>query len=219
MKKYLSLLLLIIPLFSWGQDKWKDVYTEKTWADRDRWQRANAIIHQLNISPGSTVADVGCNEGYMTIKLSAFVGSAGKVFSVDVVQSKLDNLYNNINKRNITNVEVIKGDYDNPKLPHDVLDAVIILDTYHEMDDHDKILQHLKASLKPGGRLVLCEPIAEKRRKSSRHDQEKMHELSMNYALEDLGKAGFKVIKQEDAFVDRLKEKDDIMWLIVAIKE
>lgn len=95
------------------------------------------------------MADVGSHEGYMTVKLAAVVGSAGKVLAVDVSQSKLDKLKDHLSKRNITNVELIKGDYDNPKLPLNALDAVIILDTYHEMDDHDKILQHIKASLKP----------------------------------------------------------------------
>jgi SAM-dependent methyltransferase len=114
---------------------------------------------------------------------------------------------------------MIKGDYDNPKLPLNMLDAVIILDTYHEMDDHDKMLQHIKASLKPGGRLLLCEPIAEERRNLNREDQERKHELGMNYALDDLQKAGFSIIKKQDPYVDRSKEKGDKMWLIVAAKK
>jgi ubiquinone/menaquinone biosynthesis C-methylase UbiE len=147
------------------------------------------------------------------------VGASGKVYSVDVSQSKLDKLKDNITKRSITNVEMIKGDYDNPKLPLDKLDAVIILDTYHEMDDHDKILQHIKASLRPGGRLVICEPIAEERRKLNREEQERKHELGMNYALDDLQKAGFTIIRKQDPFVDRSKEKGDKMWLIVAARK
>ncbi len=218
MKICLFILLNHLSLFLFGQDQWKDVYSEKTWTERDRWQRATEIIQELGIKPGSRVADVGCHEGYMTVKLSARVGTEGKVYAVDVVQSKLDKLEANITKRNISNVEVIKGDYDNPKLPL-MLDAVIILDTYHEMDDHDKILQHIKASLKPGGRLVICEPIAEERRNQNREDQERKHELGMNYALEDLQKAGFSIIKKQDPFVDRSKEKGDKMWLIVAAKK
>jgi SAM-dependent methyltransferase len=80
----------------------------------------------------------------------------------------------------------VKGDYDNPKLPANSLDAAIILDTYHEMDDHNEILQHIKTSLKNGGRLILCEPIAEARKKLTRVEQEKRHEIGMNFALEDL---------------------------------
>ena len=116
-------------------------------------------------------------------------------------------------------MELIKGDYDNPKLPLNALDAVIILDSYHEMDGHDKILQHIKASIKHGGRLLLCEPIADERRKLIRKDQEAKHELSISFALEDLLKAGFTILKQQDPFVDRSQEKGDKMWLIVAVKK
>lgn len=204
---------------SFAQNQWKNVYTETAWAERDKWQKADELIRQLNIKSGSKVADVGSHEGYMTVKLAAVVGSAGKVLAVDVSQSKLDKLRDHLTKRSITNVALIKGDYDNPKLPLNALDAVIILDTYHEMDDHDKILQHIKASLKPSGRLVLCEPIAEERRKLIRKDQEAKHELSMSFALEDLQKAGFSILKQQDPFVDRSKVKGDKMWLIVAVKK
>lgn len=202
-----------------AQDPWKNVYTENAWANRDTWQQADELIRQLNLRPGSKVADVGCHEGYMTIKLGTVVGQAGKVYAVDVEQSKLDKLQAILTKRSILNVEPIKGEYDNPRLPVNSLDGVIILDTYHEMDDHDEILQHIKLALKPGGRLVLCEAIAEERRSLSREDQEQRHELGINYALEDLKKIGFTIVKQQDPFVDRSKEKGDKMWLIVAIKK
>lgn len=218
MKGYLSLLLFFISSVSLGQDPWKNVYTESSWTERDKWQKSDEIIRQLNIKVGSKVADVGSHEGYMTIKLAASVGATGKVFAVDVQQSKLDKLKEHLAERKINNVELIKGNYDDPKLPLNSLDAVIILDTYHEMDDHDKILQHIKASLKFGGRLVLCEPIAEERRKLNRDDQERKHELGMDFALGDLQRAGFTILKQLDPFVDRSKEKGDKMWLIVAAK-
>jgi len=219
MKKNIILFLLFMTILVQAQDPWKNVYTESAWAERDQWQRADEILKYLNLRTGSNVADVGCHEGYMTMKLSAVVGATGKVFAVDVEQSKLDKLNDHVAKRKITNVNIIKGDYDNPKLPVNALDAVIILDTYHEMDDHDKILQHIKAALKRGGRLILCEPIAEERRKSAREDQERRHELGMNFALADLQRAGFAIQKQQDPFADRSKEKGDKMWLIVAIKK
>jgi ubiquinone/menaquinone biosynthesis C-methylase UbiE len=202
-----------------SQDQWKNVYTEPAWTERDKWQKANELIRYLNLKQGNAVADIGCHEGYMTFKLSTTVGDKGKVYAVDVEQSRLDKLKANQAKRNIANIIVMKGEPDNPKLELNSLDAVIVLDTYHEMDDHGEILRHIKAALKPKGRLLLCEPIAEERRTLDRDDQEKKHELGMNYALMDLKKAGFVVIKQQDRFIDRTREKGDKMWLVVAMKE
>jgi len=219
MSRLLGLFFLVISSALYAQDQWKNVYSERAWTDRDRWQKADELIQNLNLKSGSQVADIGCHEGYMTVKLANKVGQSGKVFAVDVEQSKLDKLQAILTKREIKNVQPIKGDYDNPKLPLNSLDGVIILDTYHEMDDHDEILQHVKASLKAGGRLILCEAIADERRDLSREDQERKHELGMNFVLEDLKKAGFTIIKQQDIFVDRTKEKGDKMWLIVAVKK
>ena len=219
MKSISIILLFSISIYeASAQDQWKNIYRESAWTERDKWQRANELIVLLNITEGSQVADIGCHEGYMTIKLTKAVTEKGKVYAVDVNQSKLDLLKNHLEDRKINNVNLVKGDYDNPKLPINALDAIIILDTYHEMDDHDKILQHIKASLKNGGRLVLCEPIAETRRKLSRAEQEQKHELGINFALEDLKKAGFKITFQKDPFVDRSKVKGDMMWVIVAQK-
>ncbi len=213
----LAVLLVSISFHLSAQDQWKNVYTESAWIARDKWQKADELLRQLNLKPGGQVADIGCHEGYMTFKLSAVVGKKGKVYAVDVEQSKLDKLKINQEKRKITNVSAIKGDHDNPNLPLH-LDAVIIVDTYHEMDDHDEILQHIWVALKQGGRLVLCEPIAGERRKMQRADQEKKHELGINFALEDLKKAGFTLIKKQDPFVDRT-DKGDKMWIIVAVKK
>jgi len=219
MKSIAVLILTVISLSVSGQDTWKNVYRESAWAERDTWQRADEIIKLLKIKPGSHVADIGCHEGYMTIKLSREVNGKGTVYAVDVDQPKLDLLKKHLTERKIENVTLIKGDYDDPKLPANSLDAVIILDTYHEMDDHDKILAHVKTSLKYGGRLILCEPIAESRKKLTRAEQEKKHELGMNFALEDLKKAGFEIMVQKDPFVDRQKVKGDMMWIIVAQKK
>lgn len=196
---------------AFAQDSYKNVYTEAEWGARDKWQRADDIIRKMKIDNNSVVADIGCHEGYMSFKLAKV---AKTVYAVDVDQPKLDK----INKHKPSNMITVKGDYDNPKLPENSLDAVIILDTYHEMKDHDQILQHVLTALKKGGRLVICEPIAESRRDLARGDQEKRHELGMKYALDDLSKAGFTVLEKTDPFVDREKEKGDKMWIIVASK-
>jgi ubiquinone/menaquinone biosynthesis C-methylase UbiE len=214
--KVISFILILVTQVAFAQtDSYKNVYTESEWKARDVWQKPADIIRRMKIDKSSVVADIGCNEGYLTFKLSNI---ASKVYAVDVDQGKLDKLTRHKDERKVSNVTVVKGDYDDPKLPDNTLDAVVILDTYHEMDDHDEILQHIMTALKKGGRLVICEPIAESRRNSARAQQEGKHELGMKFALEDLEKAGFSIQEKTDPFVDREKVKGDKMWIIVAVK-
>ncbi len=219
MKQFLCMIpLFLITVSCHSQDQWKNIYTENAWKERDQWQRASEIIDLLKLSKGSKVADVGCHEGYMTVKLARVVGSTGKVFAVDVQQNRLDKLNAHLKDMGITNVVTVTGDYDNPYLEPNSLNGALIIDTYHEMDDHDKMLQHIKSALKAGGRLVICEPIGEERRKLQRSEQERKHELGMNYALEDLKKAGFNIIYKQDPYIDREQVKGDKMWIIVGTK-
>jgi ubiquinone/menaquinone biosynthesis C-methylase UbiE len=205
--------------FSFAQDPWKNIYSQHAWVARDRWQKSPELIRLLNIHSGGQVADVGCHEGYMSFKLAEKVEKTGIVYAVDVDAGKLEKLRKRALENNMEQIKVIKGDYDDPKLPYNTLDAVIILDTYHEMADHEEILQHIKISLKQNGRLVICEPIADSRRNLSRSEQEKKHELGIEYALTDLRHAGFRILYQKDNFIDRIKEKGDKMWVVVAVKE
>lgn len=202
-----------------GQDQWKNVYRESAWKERDAWQRAPELMKEMGARRGSVVADIGCHEGYMTVKLADVVASSGRVYAVDVDAPKLELLKQHLATRNITNVTTIKGDYDDPKLPTGQLDGVIILDTYHEMEDHDKILAHVHHALKKNGRLVICEPIEASRRSLSRSEQEARHEIALKFVEEDLIKAGFTIVRKEDPFADRTKVKGDIMWLLVAEKK
>lgn len=212
-----TLLILIFSYsFAQGQNPWKDVYKETSWAQRDTWQRPREILKFLNLERGSTVADIGCHEGYFTVKLAEEVESTGKVFAVDISQNKLDKLKKHLATRRINNVRAILGKPDNPNLPAQILNAVLIVDTYHEIAAHAEMLRHLRGALKPGGRIVLCEPISEAAESLSREEQQKKHELGINYALNDLQKAGFRILFKQENFVDRTQEKGDRMWIIVA---
>ena len=211
-------MFVLLPVVSLAQDPWKNIYSQHAWEERDTWQKANELIALLAVREGSRVADVGSHEGYMTFKLARKVGPGGVVYAVDLDQSKLDKLKKYADENRIEQIEPVKGQEDDPGLPANTLDAVLILDTYHEMDDHDQILQHIKTALIPGGRLLICEPISDARRELQRSDQERKHELAMPFALEDLKKAGFKITFKKENFIDRTKQKGDRMWVVVAEK-
>ncbi len=218
MKLLLTLMLIPCCVQLHAQDQWKNIYSQDGWVERDKWQKPEALIELLDIGKGDAVADVGCHEGYMTFKLAKHVGSHGLVYAVDLDQGKLDKLKARADENNIAQIRTVKGAENDPGLPENALDAVLILDTYHEMDAHADVLQHIKSALKKGGRLLICEPIADARKDLTRSEQERRHELGLRFAIEDLKEAGFKILFQKENFIDRTSQKGDRMWVALARK-
>src|SRR5687768_15735509 len=125
MKIVIPVAFLFLYGFSFGQDPWKNIYSQHAWAERDKWQRPAELIRMLRICEGSRVADVGCHEGYMTFKLAREVGEKGVVYAVDVETGKTEKVKKRAEENKLYQITVIKGDYDDPKLPSNTLDAVI----------------------------------------------------------------------------------------------
>lgn len=75
------------------------------------------VIEILQLRTGDTAADVGCGEGFYTVPLARFLGPSGKVWAVDINDTTLLQLKQNLAKEGLKNVEVIKGAEDDPKLP------------------------------------------------------------------------------------------------------
>jgi SAM-dependent methyltransferase len=125
--------------------------------ERAEEEQPDKAIALLGIAKGATVADIGAGNGYMTWRLAERVGPAGKVYAVDIQQEMLEMLRKNMLQRKLKNVETVLGVYDDPKLPANVLDLVILVDVYHEFSEPQKMLRRIRESLKPDGRLVLLE--------------------------------------------------------------
>jgi ubiquinone/menaquinone biosynthesis C-methylase UbiE len=194
-------------------------YAEYEWEERDDWMDVSKIFELANIGTGSLVADIGCHEGYLTVRLSKRVGESGGVYAVDVRDDRLETLRENLEDRNIKNVEVVLGDYDDPKLPMATLDAIFIMDAYHEIADYMKVLDHIHTALKPGGRILVLEKLKDRVKDKSREDQIDSHTLSSKYVKEELQEAGFLITKTIMDFGRWEREENKTMWILVAKKQ
>jgi ubiquinone/menaquinone biosynthesis C-methylase UbiE len=170
--------------------------TEQT---RETWQRVSDLFTAMGVRAGAIVADVGAGDGFLTVRLSSAVGERGKVYAVDTDEKMTDGLHRRLADARITNVDVVIGASDDPHLPADTLDSVIILNAYHEMPEGPVVLRHILHALKPGGRLVLCEPVPSTQGQS-RAAQMQNHVLGPEIVLQDLRTAGFEVVDSQDAF-------------------
>jgi ubiquinone/menaquinone biosynthesis C-methylase UbiE len=103
------------------------------------------------------VADIGAGSGYMTMRLASRVGTLGHVYANDVQPEMLQILQRRIDRARVTNVVLVQGALDDPKLPAEAMDLELMVDVYHELSHPQEMLRGLRGALKPDGRLVLLE--------------------------------------------------------------
>ena len=163
-------------------------------SERDLEEDPDRAIDVLRIEKGATVADVGAGSGYMTVKLSKKVGPQGRVYANDIQQGMLDLLNKRLVKSRITNVTTVLGTQDDPRLPSEALDLIIMVDVYHELSQPQTILRKLRSSLKPGGRLVLLEYRKEDPDVPIRPE----HKMSVADAKLEVEAEGFKLTKTNE---------------------
>ncbi len=200
--------LLIIPAM-YGQ------YSESDWKARDKWMKVAQIFEMADIHLGDDVADIGCHQGYMSLHLATYIGEKGKVYSVDVREDRLNSLNEIASERGIRNIQTILGDYDDPKLPENSIDVVLIIDAYHEMKDYREILQHVKKALKPNGRILLLEKLKREMIGKSRQEQSKAHTLAPKFVENELKEAGFEVIMIDKDLGYWEENHDKKIWVMV----
>ena len=117
-------------------------------------------MDELQIADGSRVADLGAGGGWFTIRLARRVGPNGVVYAQDIQPLMIEATSRRVEREGLRNVVPVLGTATDPKLPQDgELDAVLIVDAFHEMDDPARpdviltLLGHVARALKPQGRL------------------------------------------------------------------
>jgi len=124
----------------------------------------------------------------------------------------------------LSNVEIVKGTSDDPRLPADRLEAVLIVDSYHHFTNYQAMLEKILHALKPGGRLIIADYSFAEHRAQPRADQLKLHEIDPELVRKEVGTAGFEVVKCEDPFVKwrpgvgNTRASATDIWLMTAIR-
>jgi ubiquinone/menaquinone biosynthesis C-methylase UbiE len=119
--------------------------------DRDAYQRPDQIMDALLIGDGSRVADLGAGGGWFTVRLARRVGPNGKVYAEDVQPPMIQAIERRVTREELKNVVIVLGTQTDAKLPAGSLDAVLIVDAYHEMEQPVTLLRNIARSLKPLG--------------------------------------------------------------------
>jgi ubiquinone/menaquinone biosynthesis C-methylase UbiE len=152
------------------------------------------LLKALKLKPGQTVCDMGCGNGFYTLKMSRLVGDKGRVLAVDIQPEMLSLLDKQIKGKHIKNVDPVLSTPIDPGLPEGKVDLILIVDVYHEFSYPEEMLQAMRKSLAPGGRIAL----AEYRLEDPTVPIKLLHKMSKQQILKEYEPAGYKLAEQYD---------------------
>ncbi|MEE9609366.1 MAG: methyltransferase domain-containing protein [Myxococcota bacterium] len=163
---------------------------------RATWQRPEDIVRALALAPGDRVADLGAGEGYFLPYLAQAVGSDGRVYAVEVDSELVGKLEERFREDGAT-IEVVLGQTDDPELPDGGIDLVLIVNTYHHIEDRPGYFAKLRGDLSPTGRVAIIEPNADLTGLMGLLSEEG-HESSGAEIVEEMREAGYRPAESFD---------------------
>lgn len=159
--------------------------------EREQEEAPSKAVEALDLKPGMVVADVGVGTGYYAFRMAPKVGDAGRVLGVDIQPEMLAKLKSKADALGIRNVEGVLGTEQDPKLPKEGVDLVLMVDVYHEFEFPYEMMAAIRSSLKPGGRVVLVEY----RKEDPKVPIKEVHKMSEAQIRKEMEAAGLTWVK------------------------
>lgn len=126
-------------------------------AARDKVGEAADVMRLAGIRAGMAVADIGTGGGYYVMRVAPVVGPQGRVFAQDISMTALDRVRQRALTAGHRNVRFVQGSQANARLPDASVDIALMIHMYHEIAQPYVLLDRLRRSLKPGGRIVIVD--------------------------------------------------------------
>jgi len=158
---------------------------------RDERLQINRVMDTLGIATGKNVADIGAGSGWFTVRAAKRVGDAGIVYAVDINPEAIRYIEDRLRKEKVHNVRTILGKPDNPLLPATV-DAVLLLKTYHEINQPIALLRNLRPSLAAGAKVGVID----------RNGDGENHGVARDVVIREANEAGYRLLEQDDFVKD-----------------
>jgi|SRR5579862_5927767 len=155
---------------------------------REERLQINRVMDTLGITPGKAVADIGAGSGWFTVRAARRVGAGEMVYAVDINPEAVSYVRGRAGKEGLKNVKTILSQPDNPRLPENSVDAVLLLKTYHEVAQPVTLLQNLRAALRPGAKVGVID----------RNGNGEDHGVASDIVIREAKEAGYKLAGQFD---------------------
>ncbi|MGB5237047.1 MAG: class I SAM-dependent methyltransferase, partial [Flavobacteriaceae bacterium] len=133
---------------------------------------------------GQTIMDIGAGSGYFSVKLAE---RGATVIAADVDDEFQGFLQDRIEKNSIENIEIRKIPYDSPNLKEEEVDMVLIVNTYHHIENRPEYFAQVRKGIKPKGVLIVIDFFKSEIPVGPPLD----HKLPIDVVVSELKKAGY----------------------------
>jgi len=157
-------------------------------AGRDQRLQIERVMDILEIKPGSTVADIGAGSGWFSVRAARRVATSGMVYAEDINPDSIRYIDARVSKEGLHNVKTIVGKFDDPMLPANSVNAVLLLKTYHEVSNPVALLRHLRPSLAAGAKVGIID----------RNGNGEDHGVGAAVVIREAAEAGYRLLQKED---------------------
>jgi cyclopropane fatty-acyl-phospholipid synthase-like methyltransferase len=172
-------------------------FTGASWLLRESREKEEAcarMLTELKLKSGMSVCDLGCGNGFYSLKMAETVGKRGQVLAVDIQPEMLVMLRERCEKDGIENISPILGSLHDPRLPPESVDLILLVDVYHEFSHPVYMLKAMHNALKKDGRIALLEYRAE----DPKVPIKPLHKMSKAQAIKEFAANGFKLSSEFD---------------------
>ena len=171
-------------------EKWVAIFDDPK---RDEWQKPAEVAAALGLRAGDIVADLGAGTGYFSRHLSKAVSPGGIVLAVDTEPKMVAHIGARARRERTANVVPVLAAADDPFLPAGRVDRVLIVDTYHHIDDRLEYFERIKRSLAPGGRVA----IVDFHKKPLPVGPPLQHKLAREFVVDEMRQAGWTLAEEK----------------------
>ena len=130
---------------------------------RSKWEPVDEILKLVALKPGDAVIDYGCRQGFYADRFRQIVGERGMVYCLDNDRGHIDFLQKYIVDHDFPNMLATKSNDGNLGLTSNRADVMFINQMYHFVyiyaprQEQRKLLNSVKKSLRPNGRLIVLD--------------------------------------------------------------
>ena len=139
-----------------NQQSFADLVAGFNAPERAVWQKPDEVIAALGDLNGKTVMDIGSGTGYFSFRL---LEAGARVICGDVDERFLGYIAGRKEELGLSDdeLELRLLPYDSSLLQANEVDMVLLVDTYHHIDNRETYFAEVLAGLKPDGRLAVVD--------------------------------------------------------------